>query len=59
MNQVIKLFDELSSSTKWIAVEIEEILERIYETKKNAIRPKVKMIGHTGYIVSTRKILNM
>ncbi len=59
MNQVIKLFDELSSSTKWIAVEIEEILERIYETKKNAIRPKVKMIGHTGYIVSARKILNM
>ena len=58
MNQVIKLFDELSSSTKWVAIEIEEIIERIYEAKKNAIRPRIRMIGHTGYIVSTRKILS-
>lgn len=57
IDQVVKLVNELLASDKWIMIETEEILERTYEVKRGAIRPRSRMIGHTGFIVSARKIL--
>jgi tRNA (adenine57-N1/adenine58-N1)-methyltransferase len=35
-----------------------ELLKRKIQVKKNATRPEVRMIGHTGYLTFGRKILN-
>lgn len=38
-------------------IEIKEILERYWISKENILRPKNEMVGHTGFIVSSRFIL--
>jgi tRNA (adenine57-N1/adenine58-N1)-methyltransferase len=36
-----------------------ELLKRTMQVKKNATRPQVRMIGHTGYITFARKIQDL
>jgi tRNA (adenine57-N1/adenine58-N1)-methyltransferase len=58
INQVEKLLNKLYLDNKWILPKLVELLEREYETKTGALRPKTVMISHTGYLIYTRKILN-
>ena len=50
-NQVEKL---LTSLGDWKQVEIVEIIQREWQARSDALRPKSSMIGHTGFIVSAR-----
>ena len=50
-NQVEKL---LISLDNWKQVEIVEVIQREWQAKTGALRPKSSMIGHTGFIVSAR-----
>ena len=36
-----------------------ELLKRRIQVKKNATRPEVRMIGHSGYITFGRKVENI
>ena len=50
-NQVEKL---LVSLDNWKQVEIVEVIQREWQARTGALRPKSSMIGHTGFIVSAR-----
>ena len=41
---------------EFIEINTYELLKRTMQVKKNATRPQVRMIGHTGYITFARKI---
>lgn len=41
---------------EFIEINTYELLKRTMQVKKNATRPQVRMIGHTGYITVARKI---
>ena len=53
VNQVEKLFDSLDN---WVEVEMTETIQRSWQSKKTALRPESNMLGHTGFIISARKI---
>ncbi|TFF87594.1 MAG: tRNA (adenine-N1)-methyltransferase [Promethearchaeota archaeon] len=42
----------------FIEVNTYELLKRRIQVKKNATRPEVRMIGHTGYITFGRKVMD-
>ena len=44
----------LLSLKGWKEIEIVEIIQRDWQTKSNALRPKTNMLGHTGFIISAR-----
>jgi len=50
-NQIEKLLTVLGD---WKQVEIVEVIQREWQAKIGALRPKSSMIGHTGFIVSAR-----
>ena len=50
-NQVEKLLNSLGD---WKQVEIVEVIQREWQARIDALRPKSSMIGHTGFIVSAR-----
>jgi|TARA_B100001750_G_scaffold239688_1_gene248119 tRNA (adenine57-N1/adenine58-N1)-methyltransferase len=50
-NQVEKL---LVSLDNWKQVEIVEVIQREWQARTGALRPKSSMIGHTGFIMSAR-----
>ncbi|MCD6563812.1 MAG: tRNA (adenine-N1)-methyltransferase [Thermoproteales archaeon] len=58
INQIEKTYLALKEKG-FIMIEASELLERKYELKKNAIRPKTLMRGHTGYIISAVKLLHI
>ncbi|TFG16967.1 MAG: tRNA (adenine-N1)-methyltransferase [Promethearchaeota archaeon] len=43
-------------SNEFVEIYTYELLKRTMQVKKNATRPQVRMIGHTGYITIARKI---
>ena len=51
VNQVESL---LLSLEEWKEIEIVEIIQRGWQSKSNALRPKSNMLGHTGFIISAR-----
>ncbi len=55
ISQVEKLTNTLKIK-QFKNVEIKENLERYWIIKDNILRPKNEMIGHTGFIVSSRSI---
>lgn len=57
MNQVITLVDALHQSA-WFLVEVEELLLRQYKTLPARIRPEDQMVGHTGYLVFARALVD-
>ncbi|MEM4825137.1 MAG: tRNA (adenine-N1)-methyltransferase [Desulfurococcaceae archaeon] len=56
INQVEKTVLALMNSGLFHDIHSYEIMLREYEVKENAVKPKTKMIGHTGYIIFARKI---
>ena len=50
-NQVEK---SLNSLDDWKQIEIVEVIQREWQARAGALRPKSSMIGHTGFIVSAR-----
>ncbi|MFW9818328.1 MAG: hypothetical protein ACFFE5_01865, partial [Candidatus Thorarchaeota archaeon] len=40
----------------FVEVNTYELIKRKIQVKRNATRPEVRMIGHTGYITFARKI---
>ena len=56
ISQVEKLTQTLKTNN-FKNIEIKENLERYWIIKENILRPKNEMVGHTGFIVSSRYIL--
>jgi len=56
ISQVEKLTQTLKAKN-FKNIEIKENLERYWIIKENILRPKNEMVGHTGFIVSSRYIL--
>ncbi|MEM2757711.1 MAG: methyltransferase domain-containing protein, partial [Sulfolobales archaeon] len=54
INQVEKLVTYASNTKLFIDIKVCELMLREYEVKKDAVRPKSRMVGHTGYIVFMR-----
>ena len=50
-NQIEKLLNSLGD---WKQIEIVEVIQREWQARIEALRPKSSMIGHTGFIVSAR-----
>ncbi|MHA2008882.1 MAG: tRNA (adenine-N1)-methyltransferase [Promethearchaeota archaeon] len=44
---------------EFIELNTFELIKRKIQVKKNATRPEVRMIGHTGYLTFGRKIMNL
>lgn len=57
INQVEKTVIALRESKLFGDVHVYELLLREYQVELGAVRPKTRMIGHTGYIIFARKIL--
>ncbi len=57
INQVEKTVLALRRHGGFIDIRAQEIIHRDYIVEEGATRPASLMIGHTGYIVSARKIL--
>ncbi len=56
INQMEKLVKAMLEK-KFIDVHVVEILEREYQVDPTRLRPKTRMIGHSGYIVWGRNVL--
>ena len=56
ISQVQKLTNVLKDNN-FKNIEIKENLERYWIAKDNILRPKNEMVGHTGFIVSSRYII--
>jgi len=57
VNQVEKTVLALRESGVFQDIHVYEVLLREYSVEKDAVRPKTKMIGHTGYIIFARRTL--
>ena len=57
INQVEKLFNALQQHGGFIDIRCYELLLREYRLTSGALRPETRMIGHTGYILFTRKVI--
>jgi len=55
-NQVAHLLNDLRRAS-FSALEVEELILRPYKAVPARLRPKDRMIAHTGYLVFARKIL--
>lgn len=55
-NQVSQCLSEIENHP-FVDTEVVEILLRKYKTNPERFRPEDKMIGHTGYLIFTKKIL--
>ena len=55
-NQVIKLLDAVSRLGGFAVQEVSEVIKREWEARADALRPSVRMIGHTGIIVLLRSL---
>jgi len=59
VNQVEKTVLALRESDLFRDIHVYEVLLREYSVEKNAVRPKTRMIGHTGYIIFARRVLQV
>lgn len=57
VNQVEKTVIALHESRLFSDIHVYELLLREYRVDPGAVRPRTKMIGHTGYIVFARRTL--
>ncbi|HEV3497085.1 MAG TPA: tRNA (adenine-N1)-methyltransferase, partial [Actinomycetes bacterium] len=54
--QVMRLVEALESSGKFGLVETSEAIFRPWHVDGLAVRPEHRMIGHTGFLVSARRV---
>lgn len=59
INQVEKTVLALKNSGLFADIHAYELLLREYQVEQDAVRPVSRMIGHTGYIVFARRLLQM
>ena len=57
--QVFELVRELQESPHWARVRTTETLVRSWHVAKTSIRPAQRMVGHTGFLISARRILTL
>lgn len=55
INQVEKTVLTMRETGLFIDIHVYELLLREYNVEKNATRPKTTMIGHTGYVIFSRR----
>ncbi|HUV13420.1 MAG TPA: tRNA (adenine-N1)-methyltransferase [Acidobacteriota bacterium] len=56
VTQVYQLVLQLKEEACWSEVETRETLQRSWEVSENAMRPFHRMVGHTGFLIRTRKL---
>jgi tRNA (adenine57-N1/adenine58-N1)-methyltransferase len=56
-NQVSRLITALKQNN-FEKIEVSEILHRYYKPSATRLRPADKMVGHTGFLIFTRKFAN-
>ena len=54
--QVYSLVRMLQEDPNWTLVETTESLLRSWQVSENSIRPAHRMVGHTGFLISARKV---
>lgn len=54
VTQMSRLSDDLRGSGRWTEPEIVELLERTWKAEGLAVRPNHEMIGHTGFLITSR-----
>ncbi|MBQ5557626.1 MAG: tRNA (adenine-N1)-methyltransferase [Aeriscardovia sp.] len=54
VTQMSKVCETLRSSRRWTVPEIIEDIERSWKSEGLSVRPNHQMIGHTGFIVTSR-----
>jgi len=57
VNQVEKTVLALRESGVFQDIHAYEVLLREYSVEKDAVRPRTRMIGHTGYVIFARRVL--
>ncbi|QJA06738.1 tRNA (adenine-N1)-methyltransferase [Thermosulfurimonas marina] len=55
VNQVSRLLEALEG-LPFVALEVQEILERFYKVNPERLRPEDRMVAHTGYLIFARKV---
>lgn len=51
-----KLSYRVAKKLGFFDIEISELLERGLEVRQNGVRPKTRMVGHSGYLMFARKL---
>lgn len=59
VNQVEKTVIAMRESRKYYDIHVYELLLREYSVERDSVRPSTRMIGHTGYIVFARRVLDV
>ena len=54
--QVYSLVRMLQEDPNWTLVETSESLLRSWQVSENSIRPAHRMVGHTGFLISARRV---
>jgi tRNA (adenine57-N1/adenine58-N1)-methyltransferase len=55
--QLQTLTDELRASGGFAEVEVFEVLHRTWNVEGRSVRPSHRMVGHTGFLVTARRVL--
>lgn len=55
--QVYALVRHLQEDPRWAAVETVELLLRPWDVSENSIRPAHRMVAHTGFLISARRVV--
>mgnify|MGYP001773140873 CR=1 FL=1 len=55
VNQIEKVLSNVDMN-KYVIQEISELIKREWEPRKEAIRPSIRTIGHTGFIILLRTL---
>lgn len=55
--QVYALVRHLQADDRWAAVETTESLLRPWDVAENSIRPAHRMVAHTGFLISARRVV--
>lgn len=56
VNQVVKLLDRVRGTGQFVVQEVSELVKREWEPRGEALRPAVRMIGHTGFVTVLRSL---
>ena len=51
-----KLSYRIAKKVGFYDIDISEILQRGLEVRQNGVRPKTRMVGHSGYLLFARKL---
>jgi tRNA (adenine57-N1/adenine58-N1)-methyltransferase len=57
MNQLTELVEALVMHPGYGFVEVEELLLRSFKTLPSRVRPEDQMVGHTGYLIFARAVI--